>query len=823
LHRTFVLNIGFMKKITSLLILSLQLLAVANAQQVIPLYEGKAAGSENWTWSEAETKDPSNDRVIYNVTTPTLTAYLPHPSIANGTAVIIAPGGAFHILSMDNEGIAVAKWLNSKGIAAFVLKYRLARIHTNDPFKEVMGKMSNFKKLDEDNATIVPLAMHDGLKAVKYVRTNAKTMNIDPNRIGFMGFSAGATVTMSVVYNGTDETRPNFVAPIYAYEKAIIGTTVPKIKTPIYIGVASDDQLGFVPHSISIYNKWLDAKQPTELHVYERGGHGFGMKKTNITTDAWTEQFALWLQMQGFMPAPNVAPLQSGENIAVVNTEAGKVRGSIHNNVFTYKGIPYATAKRFEAPKKPKSWIGIRSSMTYGGVAPLLDPTTSVNDEMEWFFHHDWGFPSEDCLNLNVWSPNIEDGKKRPVLFWIHGGGFTAGSSHELPSYDGENMAKKGDVIVVSINHRLNALGFLDMSAYGEKYKYAANNSFLDLRMALEWVKTNIGNFGGDPNNVTILGQSGGGGKVNTLMAMPSAKRLFHKAVNQSGSFKTASLDKATTQKVAAEVLKILKLEPNQADSLQNVPLALLLDAAKKASNSVLEQLKAAGKAPSMLGIWGPSVDGDLIPNEIMSKEAFQLSNPIPLLIGSTKNEFMASIQMSLAGAPPVTKDKALEIIQKQYGIKTDAYLEAVKKAYPKDTKPSDWIDIDTRFRSGTVFQANGKSAVAGSAPVYLYLFAWQSPVMDGKFKALHCLEIPFAFNNIARCEEMTGGTKEAYLLSEKMSQAWLNFAKTGNPNHAGLPKWEPYNEAKGVTMFFDNECTIQNHHDAAFLKITGQ
>ena len=547
------------------------------------------------------------------------------------------------------------------------------------------------------------------------------------------------------------------------------------------------------------------------------------MKKNNITTDAWTEHFALWLQMQGLMPVSNVAPLQTGENVAVANTDAGKVRGYIHNNIFTYKGIPYAEAKRFEAPKKPKSWTGIRSSMAYGGVAPLLDAVTSVNDEMEWFFHHDWGFPNENCLNLNVWSPNISDGKKRPVLFWIHGGGFTAGSSHELPSYDGENMAKKGDVVVVSINHRLNALGFLDMSAYGEKYKYAANNSFLDLRAALEWVKTNIGNFGGDPNNVTIAGQSGGGNKVNTLMAMPSAKGLFHKAINQSGAYKLPNLDKTITQKVAAEVLKIFKLEANQADSLQNVPLPQLMDAAKKASNIVIEQLKAAGKWAPNFGVWSPSVDGDLIPNAIFSKESFQLSNHVPLLIGSTKNEFMASIQMSLAGAPPITKDKALEIIQKQYPNKMDAYLDAVKKAYPKDTKPSDLIDIDTRFRPGAVAQANGKSAIAGSAPVYMYLFAWQSPVMDGKFKALHCLEIPFVFSNVGQCEEMTGGTKEAYILSEKMSRAWINFVKMGNPNHSGLPKWESYNAEKGTTMFFDDECTIQNHHDAAFLKIMGQ
>src|SRR6218665_1750393 len=195
------------------------------------------------------------------------------------------------------------------------------------------------------------------------------------------------------------------------------------------------------------------------------------------------------------------AQLQTGEEIAVTSTDAGKVRGYIHNNIYTYKGIPYAEAKRFESPQKPRSWSGVRSSMTYGPVAPLMTPTTTVQDESEFVFHHDWGYTSEDCMRLNVWTPGINDGKKRPVLFWIHGGGFTAGSSQELPSYDGENLAKKGDVVVVSINHRLNILGFLDLSAYGQKYKHSANLSILDMKAALEWVKANAESFGGDPRS----------------------------------------------------------------------------------------------------------------------------------------------------------------------------------------------------------------------------------------------------------------------------------------------------------------------------------
>lgn len=288
-----------MKTLLSIL-LTVGFLFSTNAQKVISLYEGKAKGSENWTWEEAiSEKNIFNTKIVYNVSSPTITAYLPEKP--NGTAVIIAPGGAFHTLSIDNEGTDVAKWLNAKGITAFVLKYRVARSFTDDPVKELMGKMGNFKALDEENAPVIPLATQDGLTAVKYIRDHAKELNLDPKKIGFMGFSAGGTLTMSVVYSADDSNRPNFVAPIYAYENAIIGTNMPKEKTPIFIAVASDDQLGFMPHSINIYRKWFDAKQPAELHIYEKGGHGFGMRKTGISTDGWIDNFGNWLKMQGYL------------------------------------------------------------------------------------------------------------------------------------------------------------------------------------------------------------------------------------------------------------------------------------------------------------------------------------------------------------------------------------------------------------------------------------------------------------------------------------------------------------------------------------------
>ncbi len=272
----------------------------SKAQKVINLYEGKAPGSESWTWPEG-IKKMGNSTILYNVSSPTITAYLPDPKLANGTAVIIAPGGAFHILSVDSEGNEVAKYLNTKGVAAFVLKYRVARLFTDDPFKELMSKMSNFKVLDEENAPIIPLAMNDAYEAIKYVRSHAKEMQINPSRVGMMGFSAGATLTMSVVYSAKEDLRPNFVAPIYAYENAIVGSEIPKSKTPIFVAVAGDDQLGFMPNSINIYKKWFDAKQPAELHIYEKGGHGFGMNKTGTSSEGWIENFSNWLKMQGYL------------------------------------------------------------------------------------------------------------------------------------------------------------------------------------------------------------------------------------------------------------------------------------------------------------------------------------------------------------------------------------------------------------------------------------------------------------------------------------------------------------------------------------------
>jgi len=511
----------------------------------------------------------------------------------------------------------------------------------------------------------------------------------------------------------------------------------------------------------------------------------------------------------------NADAIAAGKNFAIVETESGKVRGYTHNGIYSYKGIPYAKAERFMPPSKPVKWEGIRNSLTYGPVCPT-DITTTVNDEFEFSFQHNWGYANENCQSLNVWTQKINDGKKRPVMVWLHGGGFTAGSYVELPSYDGESLSRKGDAVVVSVNHRLNVLGFLDLSAYGEKYKSSANAGLLDLVAALQWVKQNIAQFGGDPDNVTIFGQSGGGGKVTSLMNAPSAKGLFQKAIVQSGSYLSSFTEKSIAQKIGAALLEELGLQSSQVDSLQKISYDRLNAAGKKALKKVSDAMKAEGKPIPGFGLgWGPSADGVFLPYQPDESAAIELSKNIPLLVGSTKNEFTPFIP----GTRDITMDTAKSKLEKKYGDKTEAYLAAVKKAYPNTVKPSDYTDLDFTFRPGTIRQANLK-VIPGAAPVYMYLFSWQSPVNDGIYKAMHCMELPFVFNNIARCEEMTGGGKEAYTLADKMSQAWINFAYTGNPGAKGLPSWPAYTKENGTLMIFDNKCEVKGNHDKELLEI---
>jgi acetyl esterase/lipase len=392
------------------------------AQQVIRLYNGKAPGSENWNWTEKEnSRNGFNTHLVYNVSDPSITAYLPPAGTANGTAVIVAPGGAFHILSIDNEGVDVAKWLNAHGIAAFVLKYRVVKSATDDPVKELLPLMGDMKKLDAINAPVVLMATQDGLAAVKYVRQHAADFNLAPDRIGFMGFSAGGTLTMNIVYHAGDESRPNFVAPIYAYGGAITDSPVPSAATPIFIVAASDDQLGFAPHSLDIYLKWLAAKQPAELHVYEKGGHGFGMAPHHITTDTWIERFGDWLQQAGFMPGaataakPRTIVTTDGE----IDDVDSYIRMLLYANEFSLEGLIYSSSMWhykgdgkgtpfISAMDMTKKMYGEKTSLRWPGnqwMNGLLDAYGKVYPLLST---HAQGYPSAEYLKSVVKTGNID-------------------------------------------------------------------------------------------------------------------------------------------------------------------------------------------------------------------------------------------------------------------------------------------------------------------------------------------------------------------------------------------------------------------------------
>jgi len=453
-------------------------------------------------------------------------------------------------------------------------------------------------------------------------------------------------------------------------------------------------------------------------------------------------------------------PLETSSSASTVQTKSGPVAGYVDDGVFIYKGIPYAKADRFMPATDPDPWTDVRPSRAYGPTCPQGARTGWYDDNQAFAMHWDDGFPDEDCLRVNIWTAGIKDGGRRPVMVWLHGGGFSAGSGQELISYDGTNLARDHGVVVVSLNHRLNALGFLDLSAFGGQYAHTGNLGMLDIVKALEWVRDNISSFGGDPGNVTVFGQSGGGGKVSTLMAMPSAKGLFHKAIVESGSI-TRLMDPKYSRRIGAATVEALGINPSHIDRIAEVPYAELLEANRKAIAKVRDEAAADGampEAPLDAILFGalPVVDGEVIPAAPSSPEALALSKDVPIIIGTVYNEFTPGQE-------------------------------------------------DSIFRPLALKQAADRTS-AGCAPVYMYLFKWSSPVLDGALGSTHCLEIPFVFDNVLLHRTFTGGGEDAVDLGHRISRAWTNFARTGVPGADGLPGWEPYPR----NMVFDIESTIQ-------------
>ena len=497
----------------------------------------------------------------------------------------------------------------------------------------------------------------------------------------------------------------------------------------------------------------------------------------------------------------------ASSSVAVAQTANGKVAGYIQDGVTIFKGIPYAKANRFEAPVQADSWEGIRSCRQYGPVSPQGARSGWANDEIAFAFNWNDGVQGEDCLRLNVWTPAL-DSRKRPVMVWLHGGGYSAGSGQELPSYDGTSLAFAEDVVVVSINHRLNLLGFLDLSAYGETYAKSANAGLLDIVASLKWVRDNIAAFGGDPSNVTIFGQSGGGGKVTTLLATPCAKGLFHKAIVQSGSM-LRTMESKYSRKIGIATVRNLGLDASSIDKISEVPYGELLAAGEKAIAQVKAEADRDGVASFIFG-WAPTVDGAVLPSQPFDPQAPAISAEIPMIIGTTRHEFsMTTYVPALRNAG---REEVIGILKGRYGEGTERFLELFAKAYP-GSKPADMLDADFVFRPGAIEQALRKS-LQGAAPVYMYMFNWESPVLDGILRSTHCMEIPFVFNNADRHASMTGGGAQAMELASKMSHCWAEFARCGKPSAEGLPEWEPFEAEKRAVMFFDNTCKMSYSHD---------
>lgn len=445
--------------------------------------------------------------------------------------------------------------------------------------------------------------------------------------------------------------------------------------------------------------------------------------------------------------------INSSTSASTTQTTNGKVCGYIYKGVYTYKGIPYAEAKRFELPHKPKSWTGIRSCRTYGPSAP--QPKTDRWERDANAFVYLWyeGRQSEDCLRLNIWTKGINDGKKRPVVVWLHGGGFVEGCGQDHPGYDGHNLADKGDIVVVSINHRLNTLGYTDLSDYGEKYKYSGNVGNIDIVEALKWVRDNIANFGGDPNCVTIFGQSGGGAKVSSMLCMPMAQGLFHRALIMSGSGFMKGMSHDVARKIGKRTVELLGLSQNNIDSIQKISYQKLYEANVKAMAEVAKEIKNVNSFAGSL-TWEPIVDGDALPKRLFENGSEKISKDIPLIVGSTLNEFSGG-------------------------------------------------KVDTIVRKAAVEQTLTRAA-DGGAPVWNYLFCYSSPALDGGIHAGHNTDIPFVFNNVVRSANMTGATPEGIALGETISSAFINFARTGVPTAPGLDEWKPVRKDEVNTMIWE-------------------
>jgi para-nitrobenzyl esterase len=475
----------------------------------------------------------------------------------------------------------------------------------------------------------------------------------------------------------------------------------------------------------------------------------------------------------------------------VADTIYGKVRGMDVAGIKTFRGVRYgestADSNRFMPPVKPKKWNGVVDALGYGPASPQKpgDPTNDYTQAVNWDAHVKIGV-SEDCLVLNIWTPGLKDGGNRPVMFYIHGGGFTSGSGG-FP-FDGDPMARLGDVVVITVNHRLGPFGYLDLDQAGwpSKYKYAGVAGMMDLVAALEWVRDNITNFGGNPNNVMIYGQSGGGAKTSILMAMPSARGLFHRAAIQSGSALKAGT-KVDGKVSASKLVKELGIGSSKADDIQKIHWSHIIDA--EANNN-----------------FHPSVDGEIIPHHPFDPKAPEESASVPLVVGYTLED-----AAFFGGGEKVTDQETLKSwVHGNYKENAESILKAYPRVYPNASpiQLRSRIATDAWIRMRATRMAERKSA-QGGAPVYMYLLEWPSPSFEGKFGAVHGVDLGLVLADPRIPIE--GNTPAARKMANIVGSSFAAFAKTGDPNCTQLPSWPRYDSQTRSVMIFNQECRVDN------------
>ncbi len=479
----------------------------------------------------------------------------------------------------------------------------------------------------------------------------------------------------------------------------------------------------------------------------------------------------------------------------VGTTQYGPVRGYVENELLVFKGVRYGAdtaTTRFAPPAAPAAWLEPVDAVAYGPSAP--QPQRGRLSLFEsWIPDPDPGM-SEDCLFLNVWTPGLDD-RKRPVMVWLHGGGFTTGSGSSN-AYDGVRLADRGDVVVVTVNRRLNVFGYLYLDEYGDTFAGSANAGMMDLVAALTWVRDNIAGFGGDPDNVLIFGESGGGWKVSTLMAMDAAAGLFHRAVVQSGPGLTL-MEPDTAAAATEALLAELGLDEDSVEMLRTLPTETLSAAAAR--------LAAAGVSVGNR----PVVDGVHNLRHPFTPAAPPQSADVPLLIGSNRTEMSMLIGAANRELFELTWETLPgALAQSLPGVDARAVIDGYRGLHPDIEAPDLYFEAMTDtgvFGRGTVTLADRKSE-QGRAPVYQYYFSWPSPVEGGMWSATHALDIGFVFDNVARSVSMSGTGERQQALAEVMSEAWLAFARTGNPNHPGLPEWPAYDLERRAVMVFDDQ-----------------